>query len=499
MTTDPGGGQDGACPRALGEYVLKEQIGAGAMGEVFRARDAHGTLLAVKVLRKRWSDDRAMIERFRLEYRIASSVNDSHVVRAHAFIEAGSTYAIALDLVEGGTLDDAVRPVGTLVPAEVARIGAAVAQGLAAIHEAGYVHRDLKPRNILLTSGAGLGDPRLTDFGVAREHHLRHATQLVGTQGYVAPEVAEGSTPKPPCDIYALGSILYELLCGVTPHQAETPAASMRRMAEFEVGRPPGVPDRLWVVVHDCLRSDPDARPRARQVHDRLVELVVVLGGDAAAPRLAQPPEGPRRQLRARSRPHRRIALLAAGLMLVPVISGGWFWMSSSGDTKSSVPAGASMGPSDPTPMLGPDLKSWIAEPGIVGPVVVTETAMTQMIPTQLVRDGAGGCEGTYIVPGRPSSDVVAVVGSGGGTVERVLVQTTDVRTGAGIGVGSTLQALRTAHPGVVATGERGVLVQYRLDGPRGVLLFDIAEETVVQMVVAAPGQGRTPTSFEWC
>ena len=236
--------------RALGSnYTLTERLGAGAMGEVWRGRDREGTALAFKLLRPELAADPDVVQRFLKERSALVGVDDPHVVRMHGLVAEDETLAIVMDLVEGGDLRDLLASRGTLTPSEVARTGAQVAAGLAAVHRAGIVHRDVKPENVLIDQASGGPVARVSDFGIARLADASAATRstmLLGTPNYMAPEITEGHPATPAADAYSLGVVLYELCCGVTPFEGGNPMAVMRRHSESTPARPDGVPDELW-------------------------------------------------------------------------------------------------------------------------------------------------------------------------------------------------------------------------------------------------------------
>jgi serine/threonine-protein kinase len=167
-----------------------------------------------------------------------------------------------MDLVEGGDLSTYRRNCGgTLSPGEALGLTAQICDALAAAHAAGIVHRDLKPANVLL----GAGQVRLADFGIARivgESPATTTGTVIGTIGFMAPEVIRGEEPTPACDVYAVGITLYELLTGVLPFTGQA-VAVMRGHLDTMPSRPDEMPGRLWALVSACLSKDPGARPSA--------------------------------------------------------------------------------------------------------------------------------------------------------------------------------------------------------------------------------------------
>jgi serine/threonine protein kinase len=283
--------------RPLGSsYVLQDVIGRGAMGQVWRGRDAVGHQLAFKVLRPELTEDPNVVQRFVQERSILTSIRHPNVVSVRDLVVEGDTLAIVMDLVEGGDLRGMLSGPRTLPPARVAELGAGIAAGLAAVHDAGVIHRDVKPENVLVDASSSPGRPRLTDFGIAKyvaqDGARRASTMLVGTPQYIAPELIDGNEPTSATDLYALGIMLYELACGVTPFAGGSTMAVLRNHAERLPGRPPGVPDSLWDLISWLLGKHAASRPQsASQVATLLDALVPELAGLPAAEALHEPPE----------------------------------------------------------------------------------------------------------------------------------------------------------------------------------------------------------------
>jgi serine/threonine protein kinase len=283
--------------RPLGSsYMLEDVIGRGAMGQVWRGRDRDGHRLAFKLLRPELTEDPKVVQRFVQERSILTSIRHPNVVSIRDLVVEGDTLAIVMDLVEGGDLRALLSGPRTLAPARVAELGAGIAAGLAAVHGAGVIHRDVKPENVLVDAACNPGRPRLTDFGIAKHVQQdgsgRRSTMLVGTPQYIAPELIDGKEPTSATDLYALGIMLYELACGVTPFAGGSTMAVLRSHAERLPGRPPGVPDSLWDLISWLLGKHPASRPQsASQVATLLDALVPELAGLPAAEALHEPPE----------------------------------------------------------------------------------------------------------------------------------------------------------------------------------------------------------------
>jgi hypothetical protein len=212
----------------LGErYRLLERIAAGGMGTVWRAEDTvlHRPV-AVKMLNEGLSADQRFVERFRGEAKAAAGLVHPNVAGVYDYGEDGGRPYIVMELIEGETLAARLRGSGPLEPEEVARIGAGVADGLAAAHEAGFVHRDVKPANVMITPR---DDVKIMDFGIAAPSSgtgLTGTGMVMGTARYLSPEQAVGHPATPASNLYSLGVVLYELLAGAPPFDRESPIAT---------------------------------------------------------------------------------------------------------------------------------------------------------------------------------------------------------------------------------------------------------------------------------
>ncbi|MET7569425.1 serine/threonine-protein kinase [Streptomyces sp. NPDC005492] len=254
-----------------GRYRLSNAIGRGAMGEVWQAYDEiAGRPVAVKLLHAQNSEPTAAA-RFRLEAQTAGRLNHPHVVGVLDFGEQEGRLFLVMELVAGDSLSRVLAQAGTLPPEEVARIAAQSAAGLAAAHDQGIVHRDIKPGNLLLDAE---GDLKIGDFGIAQFMNdpggaLTATGQIVGTSLYIAPERALGQPAGPPSDVYSLGCVLYQLLIGRPPFHAGSAIAVLHHHLdtapvpprELGVSLPPAFENYLLGL----LAKRPEDRPTARQ------------------------------------------------------------------------------------------------------------------------------------------------------------------------------------------------------------------------------------------
>jgi len=245
----------------IGPYELIEKVGAGGMGSVYRARDPRdGRIVALKLMHEHVASDPSYAERFRREAAVAALIDSPNVVRVLEFASDRGRPYIVTEFIEGPSVEDLVKD-GPLPPAHAAAIAACVAAGLAAAAQHGVVHRDIKPANILI--GAD-GVAKVTDFGIATLDHSSSLTMpgmFIGTAAYAAPEQHRGETDIR-ADIYSLGVVLFEMLTGSLPFQADTATGLMRKHEEAPVPieRLQGQPAVLVSAVQRCLEKSPGRR-----------------------------------------------------------------------------------------------------------------------------------------------------------------------------------------------------------------------------------------------
>ncbi len=249
-------------------YVLRKQVGVGGMGEVWAAND---TLLARTVALKimhPWSDDEQLYaKRFREEAMHTAGLSHLNIATLFDYGEDAGLAYLVMELVRGVTLQQLLELEGAQPPARVRSVVGQAALALSVAHEAGIVHRDVKPANIMVTKD---GTVKLTDFGIARSADSSGLTkhgEMLGTPHYVSPEQALGEVATPLSDLYALGIVAHELLSGRRPFDKGTPIATA--LAQVQEPPPPlplGVPDDLRTVIESCLAKDPTERPGSARV-----------------------------------------------------------------------------------------------------------------------------------------------------------------------------------------------------------------------------------------
>ncbi|MFF0096928.1 serine/threonine-protein kinase [Streptomyces canus] len=267
-------------------YTANQILGRGSAGTVWLGEGPEGPV-AVKLLREDLASDQELVGRFVQERTALLGLEHPHVVSVRDLVVDGNDLALVMDLVRGTDLRTRLDREKRLAPEAAVAIVADVADGLAAAHAKGVVHRDVKPENILLDMQGSLGPggahpALLTDFGVAKlidSPRRTRATKIIGTPDYLAPEIVEGLPPRASVDIYALATVLYELLAGFTPFGGGHPGAVLRRHVTETVVPLPGIPDELWQLIVQCLAKAPASRLRASELGVRLRELLPLLAG----------------------------------------------------------------------------------------------------------------------------------------------------------------------------------------------------------------------------
>ena len=259
-----------------GRYRIDARLGAGGMGTVWRAHDQQlDRDVALKVLGPSLAGDPALAERFDREARALAAVASPHVVAIHDVVaRPGADPFIVMELCPGGSLGDRLDRAGRLPVDDALPLRADAAEGLAALHARGILHRDVTPRNVLLAGGrAKLGDLGVTHEGApgARRPRsdLTDPGTTVGTLAYLAPELLEGVPASRASDLYGLGAVAYQTLAGALPHAAGSIAELVldgRRPVEPLASRAPGVGSALATLVARALDARPDARPSAAEL-----------------------------------------------------------------------------------------------------------------------------------------------------------------------------------------------------------------------------------------
>ncbi|MFJ7067428.1 protein kinase [Streptomyces sp. NPDC101115] len=257
-----------------GRYRLLDVLGEGGMGTVWRARDeVLGREVAVKEVRAGAGlpaeDRERLYARLEREARSAARITHRNVVTVYDVALDDDRPWIVMELVPGLTLAETLEAEGPMPPRRAAHIGAEVCAALRAAHEAGVLHRDVKPANVQLAND---GRVVLTDFGIAAVEGVSPLTmtgELIGSPEYLAPERALGHTPGPAADLWSLGILLYAAVEGVSPFRRETPLDTLRTVVDEEPA-PPAHAGPLAPVIEGLLRKDPEQRSSAATAEDQL-------------------------------------------------------------------------------------------------------------------------------------------------------------------------------------------------------------------------------------
>jgi Tol biopolymer transport system component len=281
----------------LGSYEILAAIGAGGMGEVYRARDAKlGRNVALKVLPEAFARDAERMARFQREAKVLASLNHPNIASIYGLEDSGATHALVMELVEGPTLADRIKS-GPIPIDEVLRIAKQITEALEYAHERGIVHRDLKPANVKVTNDDAV---KVLDFGLAKAIEgdaasidistsptiSRMATMagvLLGTAAYMSPEQAKAKPVDRRADIWAFGCVLYEMLTGKMAFRGETVTDTLASVIKEEPDwsqLPAATPRHVRILLLRCLQKDP--KQRLRDIGDARIALDEVLSGAVA-------------------------------------------------------------------------------------------------------------------------------------------------------------------------------------------------------------------------
>lgn len=316
----------------LGPYEITGWLGAGGMGEVYRARDPKlGREIAIKTLPAALANDKHRLARFEREAQLLAALNHPHIAAVHSLAEHDGTLYLAMELVDGNTLEHALRR-GALPVDEALRLALQLAEALEAAHGKGVVHRDLKPANVMLTPD---GNVKVLDFGLAKalandapeaapaqspaSLAMTQQGLVLGTAGYMSPEQASGQVADHRADVWAFGVVLYEMLAGLPPFGGESVPHILADVLRGEPnwGRlPKNLHPRLKLLLERCLTKKP--RNRLHSIADARIEIEAVLADPASAAGGVAVGTGSRRASAL------RIAIAVAATALVAAAA-GWF------------------------------------------------------------------------------------------------------------------------------------------------------------------------------
>jgi serine/threonine-protein kinase len=261
-------------------YELVSRIAIGGMGEVWKANDlVIGRTVAIKILKEEYLGDPGFRERFRAEARHAALVNHEGIANVFDYGEEDGNAFLVMELVPGEALSTILEREKILPASRVLHIVAQTSAALHAAHQAGLVHRDIKPGNLLITPD---GAVKITDFGIARladQVPLTATGQVMGTVQYLAPEQASGKPASPATDVYSLGIVAYEALAGKRPFRGESQVAiAMAQIKEAPPELPTSIPEPVRRLVMSCMAKKPEGRPAS--AHDLAQAALALARGD---------------------------------------------------------------------------------------------------------------------------------------------------------------------------------------------------------------------------
>jgi tRNA A-37 threonylcarbamoyl transferase component Bud32 len=278
-----------------GRYEVREAIGEGNFSITYRATDkVLGRDVAIKVLREQYVQHAGFASRFENEARAAALISHPNVIQVFDYGREDALAYIVMQYVPGASLKEYIRDHGPLSTDEASEFTRQILDGLAAIHEAGIIHRDIKPQNVLMSDQRHL---KLTDFGIARHETasagLTESGTALGTAAYMAPEQASGQTLGRETDLYAVGVVMFEMMTGQLPFPGDNPVQVMYRHVNEDPPAPrtinPNIPVTIEAFILRAMAKNPSDRfPSARAMRDALASPGIV-----AAPRRREPTVDP--------------------------------------------------------------------------------------------------------------------------------------------------------------------------------------------------------------
>lgn len=328
--------------KTIGKYEIVSELGRGGMGVVFKAwEESLQRFVAIKMLADQLTSDESLVARFLREARSVADLNHPNVVQVFSVDTHDGRPYFAMEFVEGDSLTSLIRTSGKIEPSRAVTILKEVARGLSAAHDKGVVHRDIKPDNIMLTKHGGV---KVVDFGVARVENpttkLTATGMAVGTPNYLSPEVCLGLDVDQRSDLFSMGVVLYEMLTGRTPFDADSPLEMMTNVVKAEVpdieALNPGVDDNLRLILNHLLEKKPEYR--YQNFHQVLEDIAAYRAGSRlphAAKAASQPTmkvaTGELAGIKAGAAPEQSEAKsrpwpLAAGLLLAAIAAGAAGW-----------------------------------------------------------------------------------------------------------------------------------------------------------------------------
>jgi len=264
-------------------YEIVELLGEGGMAFVYKAKDMQlKRMVAIKTLKPNYVEQTTFVERFKREAQTAANLNHPNIVQIFDWGIEEEPYFV-MEYIEGNTLTSIISNRKSISLSDVLFIGAQVANGLQAAHSQGLVHRDIKPGNIMITPG---GKVKVTDFGIvsiqSEESDITKTGSILGTASYISPEQAQGKAVSVGSDLYSLGTVLYELIAGNPPFEAESPIATAtkhltekpEKLSKYRKDLPKGIENAILKLLHktpkDRFKSAEDLRAVLLQQRNQL-------------------------------------------------------------------------------------------------------------------------------------------------------------------------------------------------------------------------------------
>lgn len=324
-------------------FELEEVLGAGGMGAVYKARDLNlDRPVAFKLLRKEHSNNAAFIAKFEREARITASISHPHVVKVYSFGSDHGLYYIAMELVDKGSLDDLMSLQGKVAEVQALGVGLQIAQGLQAAHEAGLIHRDVKPGNILF---AEANSAKIVDFGLAllMEQEAEARGEVWGTPYYVAPEKLDHQPEDFRSDIYSLGGTLFHAMAGRPPFEADNASmVALKHLKSRAVSLQAFAPDvssPTAFVINRMLEKEPENR---YQSYAELIEHLSYARHQLEE--AAQMPRAPRQRVVVESQAQRQLAsgMAVIGILLILGLGAAYFLTHDQSKGSATTAVGAS-------------------------------------------------------------------------------------------------------------------------------------------------------------
>ena len=509
----------------LGHYRIITLLGRGGMADVYRVEDERlGREVALKAVPPEFARDPERIERFEREVRAAARLSHPNIVTVHEFGQGAGQHFYTMALMPGGDLKTRIRahPEG-MPPSEVRAIAAAIARALDYAHQRGYVHRDVKPENILFWED---GTPQLTDFGIARamgsETGMTDTGMIIGSPHYMSPEQARGLRVDGRCDLYSLGVVLYEMLTGRLPFDADETLAVALSHVNDPVPELPRELEEWQPVVDRLLAKSPEDR------YGSASELVDVLGMDAlprpATTRMVS--EERRDGTKARAgrsgtrlveppKPRKTLVTAAAGAILALVVVGIVYLALQNGNERDQLTSSGGGGgaevrsvperptPVRPTPPSPPENPFDLARPEPVRPTrTLPEPARPKPTPSKQARAQRPkpkplpvlGGVALLVVETTPAGAEVLVDGT---VVGKTPLERSDIRAG--------VREVRLRHPHYETVRESGrrfrdgrvVRIQRVLVRGRGALTVTATPREAWVEVEGKRLAERTPVTLE--